>query len=48
MTTLDSIYNIGVVSVDDAGNESSFSLLDNVPLDFTAPDPPGPLSLESG
>ena len=48
MTTLDGIYNMGVAAVDDAGNESSFSLLNDVPLDFTAPDPPGPLSLTSG
>jgi hypothetical protein len=48
MTTLDGIYNIGVATVDKAGNDSSFSKLDDVPLDFVAPDPPGPLSFVSG
>lgn len=48
VSTMDGIYNIGVTSVDDAGNESSMSQLDSVPLDFVAPDPPGPLSLISG
>ena len=48
MTTKDGVYNIGVTAVDDAGNESSFSTIDNVPLDFVAPDPPGPLSFVSG
>ena len=45
MTTLDAVYNIGVAEVDDRGNESSLSLMDNVPLDFRAPNPPGPLSI---
>lgn len=45
MTTTDGIYNIGVTTVDDGENESSMSLLDNVPLDFAAPDAPGPLSI---
>lgn len=48
MSTKDGIYNIGVTAVDDAGNESSMSTLDSVPLDFVAPDPPGPLSFISG
>lgn len=41
MTTLDGVYNLGVVAVDDAGNLSSLSLINDVPLDFTAPNPPG-------
>lgn len=41
MTSYDGIYNIGVVAVDDAGNESSMSIKDGVTLDFVAPDPPG-------
>jgi len=48
MTTKDDIYNMGVTAVDEAGNESSFSLISDVPLDFVAPDPPGPLSFVSG
>lgn len=45
MPTTDNIYNLGVTAIDIAGNESSMSLLDNVPLDFTAPDAPGELLL---
>ena len=48
VSTKDGIYNLGVTAVDDAGNESSMSKLDSVPLDFVAPDPPGALFLISG
>ena len=41
MTTKDGVYNLGVVAIDDAGNESSMSKLDGVAIDFVAPDPPG-------
>jgi len=41
MTTKDGSYNFGVSSLDDAGNESSLSLINNVVIDFVAPDPPG-------
>lgn len=42
VTTLDGTYNLGVVSVDDAGNESSMLTegIQNVALDFSAPNPP--------
>lgn len=42
MTTLDGRYNLGVSTVDDANNESSIITegLEDIPLDFTAPDPP--------
>lgn len=43
LTTKDGVYNIGVVAIDDAGNESSMTKAANVPLDFVAPDPPGTL-----
>lgn len=43
LTTKDGVYNIGVVAIDDAGNESSMTKATNVPLDFVAPDPPGAL-----
>ena len=33
-------YNFGIVAIDDVGNESSMDLIDNVPLDLTAPDAP--------
>ena len=33
-------YNFGLVAIDDVGNESSMDLIDNVPLDLTAPDAP--------
>jgi hypothetical protein len=45
MTTTDGVYNLGITAVDDAGNESSFSLIDNVPLDFLAPDAPGVITI---
>ncbi len=45
MTSKDGKYNFGIAAVDDAGNESSFSLIDNVPIDFVAPDPPGDLEI---
>ena len=43
MTSNDGIYNLGVTAIDDAGNESSMSILNDVPLDFVFPDPPGEL-----
>lgn len=46
MTTKDGVYNIGITAVDDAGNESSMSILEGVALDFVAPDPPGPIVIE--
>jgi hypothetical protein len=45
MTTYDGVYNIGVVAVDDAGNESSMSVKTGVALDFVAPDPPGEITV---
>lgn len=45
MTTKDGIFNLGVTSVDDAGNESSMSLISDVALDFIEPDPPGAITL---
>jgi len=45
--TVDGVYNIGVVAVDDVGNESDFSLMDDVPLDFVPPAPPGSLTITS-
>lgn len=42
---IDGVYNIGVVAVDDVGNESDFSLLNDVPLDFVPPNPPGQLTI---
>ena len=46
MLDRDGVFNIGVVAVDDAGNESSMSLLNDVPLDFQAPEAPGPITIE--
>ena len=37
----DGVYNLGIVAMDDVGNESDFSLMDAVPLDFVPPEPPG-------
>lgn len=45
--TIDGVYNIGVVAVDDVGNESDFSLMNEVPLDFVPPVPPGNLTITS-
>jgi len=43
--TIDGVFNLGVVAVDDVGNESDFSLLSDVPLDFVPPEPPGALTI---
>lgn len=40
VTTNDGVYNLGVVSIDDAGNESSFLIIPDVALDFIAPNAP--------
>lgn len=45
LQNLDAVYNIGISAVDDAGNESDMSLLNDIPLDFAAPEAPGALSL---
>lgn len=45
MTTKDGVYNIGITTYDDANNESSMSTLNNVALDFLAPDPPGEITI---
>ena len=45
MTSKDGRYNFSVAAVDDAGNESSFSIINDVPIDFIAPDPPGDLEI---
>jgi hypothetical protein len=36
----DGVYNVGVAAVDDGDNISSMDILNNVPLDFVAPDAP--------
>lgn len=41
----DGRFDLGVVAVDDAGNESDMSIVLDVPLDFIAPDPPGEISI---
>ncbi len=45
MTTKDGTYNLGITAIDDAGNESSMSKIDDVPLDFVQPDPPGQITI---
>ena len=40
-STTDGIYNLGIVAIDDVGNESDFSLISDVPLDFVPPESPG-------
>lgn len=46
MTSKDGAYNIGLSSVDSAGNESSLVILEGVEIDFEAPDPPSALTVE--
>jgi len=40
--SIDGHYNLGITAVDDAGNESALLVtgLEDVALDFVAPDPP--------
>jgi hypothetical protein len=45
MTTKSGTYDIGIVAVDAAGNESSMSIAEGVIFDFVAPDPPGPIEI---
>jgi len=46
MEDIDGVFNLGVTSVDDAGNEStSMTKLNDVPLDFVPPDPPKQISI---
>jgi hypothetical protein len=45
MDQVDGVYNMGVSSIDDAGNESDLKIMENVSLDFFAPAPPGDLVL---
>jgi hypothetical protein len=45
MTTKSGTYDIGIVAVDGAGNESSMSIKTGVVIDFVAPDPPGALEV---
>jgi hypothetical protein len=43
MLTTDGVYNIGVSPIDDAGNLGTMTKLDDVALDFAAPDAVGEL-----
>lgn len=45
MDQVDGVYNIGVASVDDAGNESDLTILEGVSLDFFAPAPVGAVTI---
>lgn len=40
MTTKDGVYNLGLSAYDEVGNESSMILMNDVALDFIAPNPP--------
>lgn len=40
ITTKDGVYNIGLSAYDEVGNESSLMLINDVALDFIAPNPP--------
>lgn len=39
----DVLYNFGVTALDEVGNESDMKMVENVSLDFAAPDAPGDL-----
>jgi hypothetical protein len=43
--TADGVYNLGITALDDVGNESSMLVVPDVPLDFTAPNPPTSASI---
>ena len=45
MTTRDGVYNFGVAAIDDAENESSLTLINDIAIDFIAPDPPGEIEI---
>ena len=45
MDQVDGVYNLGVTSVDDAGNESDLTVLEGVSLDFFAPAPVGAVTI---
>jgi len=45
--TTDGRYNLAVTAFDEVGNESSFSEVHDVPLDFDAPDAPGEITIVS-
>ena len=46
---VDGVYDLGLVSVDDAGNESlTMTVATDVPLDFVAPDAPASISVRFG
>ena len=38
---IDGIFNLGIVAIDDVGNESDFSLINSAPLDLIPPQKPG-------
>ena len=42
---VDGTYNIGVSAYDDVKNEGPMALIQNVPLDFVAPDAPTNLEI---
>lgn len=46
--TKDGVYNLGIAAIDDAGNLSSMVKLEDIPIDFAAPDPPSNLQILRG
>lgn len=46
LSSVDSLYNLGITTVDDGGNESDMKVINDVPLDFLAPDAPGDPEIE--
>lgn len=42
---LDGVFNIGVAAIDDVGNEADMAKANDIPLDFVAPNPVGPIEV---
>ena len=45
---LDGTYTFGIVAIDDADNFSEWSIVEEVDVDFLAPEPPGPIYVQVG
>jgi hypothetical protein len=45
LSQADGVYNLGIAAVDDSGNEADLRILENVSLDFFAPEPVSDLKL---
>ena len=46
LQNLDGVYDFYLSAVDDAGNESDYSVFTGKAIDFLAPEPPGEITFE--